>query len=125
MKSEALQEKQEVDAYLESVPVEARKALVKLRKQIKAASPKAEEGFSYGVPAFKIDGRPLVCYAAFKHHCGFYPMSRAVIQTHKADLSQYETAKGTVKFTTDKPLPAALVKKIVKARMAELRSKAK
>ncbi len=125
MKRKTPQGKEDVNAYLESVPDEPRKALEKLRKQIKTAAPDAEEGFSYGVPAFKLGGRPLVCYAAFKNHCGFYPMSPTVIRAHKADLSQYETAKGTVKFTTDKPLPAALVKKLVKARMAELGSKAR
>lgn len=109
-----------IDAYLASVPPDRRAALHRLRMAISAAAPRATEGFSYGLPAFRLDGRPLVCFAAGRNHCSFYPMSPAVIRAHAADLKRYETSKGTIRFQADKPLPAALVRKIVKARIAEL-----
>ena len=85
---------------------------------IRAAAPHAEEGVSYGLPAFRINGRPLVCFAAAAHHCSLYPMSPAVIRAHAGDLKKYETSKGTIRFVA--PLPAALVRKIGRARLAEL-----
>jgi uncharacterized protein YdhG (YjbR/CyaY superfamily) len=109
-----------VDAYLALVPADARAGLQKLRKTISAAAPGAEEGFSYGLPAFRLHGRPLVCYAVAKHHCSFYPMSPVVMRAHAADLKAYETSKGTIRFPAGSPPPPALVKKIVKARIAEL-----
>lgn len=108
-----------IDAYLESLPVDAHKALEHLREVIRAAAPQAEEGFSYGVPAFRLHGKPLVCFAAFKNHCGFYPMSPEVLSRFSPELANYETAKGTIRFQAKKPLPAALVKRIVKARLEE------
>ncbi|MCB1756465.1 MAG: DUF1801 domain-containing protein [Gammaproteobacteria bacterium] len=82
--------------------------------------PDADEAFVYGVPGFKLGGKSLVCYAGFKHHCGFYPMSPAVIAAYSSDLAGYEVAKGTIRFQPEKPLPKTLVKKLVKARVAEL-----
>ena len=110
----------DVDAYLAAVPLEPRRALQKLRTAMAAAAPRAEEGFSYGLPAFRLDGRPLVCYRAAAKHCSFFPMSPAVIRAHTSDLEGYDTAKGTIRFQAEKPLPAALVRKIVLARVAEL-----
>lgn len=110
----------DVDAYIASVPADKRPALEKLRAAISAAAPRAEEGFSYGLPAFRLDGRPLVCFKAAANHCSFYPMSPAVIRAHAADLKSYATSKGTIRFSPDKPLPAALVRKLVRARIAEL-----
>jgi uncharacterized protein YdhG (YjbR/CyaY superfamily) len=109
-----------VDQYLESLPIDSRKALENLRQLIQETVPKADEGFSYGVPAFKLNGKPLVCYAAFKNHCGFYPLSPEVLKRFARDLDDFETAKGTIRFTVDKPLSATLVKRIVKARLEEL-----
>lgn len=111
-----------VTAYLASVPADARAALQKLRTAIRAAAPGAEEGFSYGLPGFKLDGRSLVCYAAPSHHCSFYPMSAAVIRAHAKDLKKYDISKGTIRFPARKPLPSTLVRKLVRARVEEVRS---
>ena len=108
-----------VASYLAAVPKDARAALVKLRKAIKAAAPQATEGISYGMPAFKHQG-PLVYYAAFKDHCSFFPGSVAVMRRFAAELKDYDTTgKGTIRFPAKKPLPAALVTKLVRTRVAE------
>ncbi|MFI5235274.1 MAG: iron chaperone [Gemmatimonadales bacterium] len=111
---------QDIDAYLASLPPRVRMGLQKLRQAIRDAAPDAEEGFSYGMPAFRFGGRPLMGFAAAQHHSSLYPMSAAVIRTHAADLKNYQTSKGTIRFPPDKPPPPALVAKLVKARMAEL-----
>ena len=115
------------DAYLAAVPKDARDALEKLRKIIRAAAPKATETISYQIPTYKYHGM-LVSFAAFKDHCSFFP-GAAVIKAYQSKLKPYSTSKGTICFPADKPLPAALVKKLVKARMKEnearVRSKAK
>jgi uncharacterized protein YdhG (YjbR/CyaY superfamily) len=114
-----------VEAYLDRTPQPARGTLEKMRRMIRAAAPKeATEGISYGMPAFKY-GKPLVGYAAFKDHCSLFPMSGAVIAAMKDELKDYVTAKGTIRFALEKPMPMALVKKIVKARLAEIESKPK
>lgn len=109
-----------IDAYLASLPADKRATLQKIRKAVSAAAPRAEEGFSYGLPAFRLDGRPLVAFAAAANHCSFYPMSPAVIRAHAADLKNYETSKGTIRFPVERALPGTLVRKLVKARIAEL-----
>lgn len=108
-----------IDEYLAVLSDEHRAALENLRKTIKAAVPKAEECISYGLAAFRLNGRPLVAFGATKSHCAFYPMSSSTVEAHKDDLKGYETSKGTIRFAADKPLPAALVRKLVKARIAE------
>jgi uncharacterized protein YdhG (YjbR/CyaY superfamily) len=112
-----------MDGYLASVPADQRAALEKLRKDIRTAAPQAEEGVSYGLPAFRLDGRPLACFAAARNHCSLYPMSGTVMRTLAADLARYETSKGTIRFAAAKPLPSTLVRKIVKTRMAELQGR--
>lgn len=107
-----------VDDYLAAQPPGARATLEKLRKAIRAAAPEAEEVISYRIPTFKL-GSPLVAFAGFKDHCGFYLMSTGALRAHAADLKGYELNKGSIRFAIDKPLPAALVKKLVQTRIAE------
>jgi uncharacterized protein YdhG (YjbR/CyaY superfamily) len=108
-----------VDDYLAKVPEPARTALCKVRAAIRAAAPKdATEGMSYGIPAFRYKGT-LVAYAAFKNHCSFFPMQASLIDAMKDKMRAYRTSKGTLQFTVDKPLPVSLIKKLVKARVAE------
>lgn len=108
-----------VDAFLAKVPADKRAALAKLRKTIKAAAPKATELINYGVPMFRLDGKNLVSYAAAENHCSFYVQSPAVMRAFAAELKDYKQGKGSIQFAADKPLPAALVTKLVKARIAE------
>jgi len=110
-----------VAAYLRAVPPAPRAALQKLRKTIKAAAPEATEGISYGMPMFKHHGM-LVGYAAFKDHCSLF-MSTYLPKALQKALAPYQTAKGTIRFTAEKPLPAALVRKLVKARIAQNEAK--
>ena len=107
-----------IDEYLATLPDDQRAALQKLRKTIAAAAPKAEECISYSVPAFRLNG-PLVGFGAKANHCAFYLMSGSTVAAHAAELEGYETSKGTIRFKPDKPLPAALVRKLVKARVTE------
>ena len=108
---------QTVDDYLAALPEDARNTLEKLRKVIKAAAPRATEVISYQMPMYKHHGM-LVGFAAFKDHCSFFPGANPVA-THKDELKAYQTSKGTIRFPIGKPLPAALVKKLVKTRIAE------
>jgi uncharacterized protein YdhG (YjbR/CyaY superfamily) len=108
-----------VEEYLAALPEGLRVALEQLRKTIKAAAPDATETISYQMPAFRDHGRILVYYAAFKDHCSLFPASMKVIADHEAELAGYDASKGTIRFHPAKPLPAALVTKIVKARIEE------
>jgi uncharacterized protein YdhG (YjbR/CyaY superfamily) len=109
----------DVDAYLAKVPEPARTTLGKLRTTIRSVVPsEATEGLSYGMPAFHYKGA-LVAYAAFKNHCSFFPMQASLTDEMQEELKGYRTSKGTLQFSQDKPLPAPLVKKMVKRRVAE------
>ncbi len=105
------------DDYLAAVTEDKRGALQKLRKAIKMAAPKAEECISYQLPAFRLNGKFLVAYGAATNHCAFYPGS--TVKALKDELKDYDTSKGTIRFSADKPLPSALVRKLVKLRIAE------
>ena len=103
--------------YLARVSSDKRAALEKLRRAIRAAAPNAEECISYQLPAFRLNGKFLVAYGAAANHCAFYPGS--VLANLKGELRNYDTSKGTLRFPPEKPLPVALVRKLVKLRMAE------
>lgn len=106
-----------VDAYFAALPEVQRAVLQKLRETIKAAAPEAAESISYGIPTFKYKGRPLIYFGAAKNHCALYAINT---DAHKDELKPYDTSKGTVRFSPDKPLPEALVKTLVNARIAEI-----
>jgi uncharacterized protein YdhG (YjbR/CyaY superfamily) len=113
-----------VNAYLATLSADKRAALQKLRKAIHAAAPGAEECISYQIPAFRFEGRMLVWLAAASKHCSFFPGAHP-IATYRRELAPYRTSKGTIRFPPEKPLPAALVRKLVKARIAENRARAR
>ena len=113
----------DIDEYLAGVPEPARSTLNKVRATIRSAvPPEATEAISYRIPTFKYKGS-LVAFAAFSGHCSLFPMSYAVIGQFKRELKAFHTSKGTIRFPLDKPLPATLVKKMVKARVAEKKRK--
>jgi len=114
----SMKEARDVDGYLAAIPAKARATLERLRKTIKVAAPKAVEKISWRMPTFNYLGL-LVGFAAFKNHCSFYVMSPSVMEAHRDELKPYNTAKGTIRFPIGKPLPATLVKKLVKARIKE------
>ncbi len=108
-----------VDEYLAGVDDEKRAALEKLRRAIRAAAPAAEECISYQLPAFRL-GKVLVGFGATSKHCAFYLFSGSIVDAHADDLEGYDTSKGTIRFQPNKTLPAALVRKLVRARMTEM-----
>ncbi len=108
-------------AYFASLPPAVRTRMKSVRDMVRAIAPDAVEVFSYGIPGFKLDGKPLVWYAAFKHHTSLYPMTAAIRKAHAVALKDYKMSTGTVQCPLDEPLPVALVKRLVKARLAELR----
>lgn len=107
------------DTYLASLPDEQRVALETLRRTIRAAAPRAEECVSYGLPAFRLAGKVLVLFGASARHCSFFPGSGTAVAAHRDELEGYRTSKGTIRFDARKPLPAGLVRRIVKYRIAE------
>ena len=107
---------QSIDEYLARVPAESRAALEKLRRTISSIVPEAVETISYEIPTFKLNGRMLVSFAAFSKHCSFFP-GAGPVEAHKDALKSFPTSKGTIRFTPDRPLSPALVKKLVKTRI--------
>jgi uncharacterized protein YdhG (YjbR/CyaY superfamily) len=117
--------KSQVPAYLASLPANSRRRVREMRKSIRAVAPKAVEGTSYGIIVYKLDGRPLVYCAGFKAHTSLFPMTASIRRAHAAELEGYKTSTGTIQFPLDRPLPTGLVKRLVKARLAEMRARAK
>lgn len=109
---------QTIDEYLAPLSKDKRTTLEKLRRDIKSAAPRAEECISYEIPTFRLGGKMLVSFAAWANHCAFYP-GVAPLEAHKAELKDYDTSKGTLRFPVDSPLPATLVRKLVRTRIAE------
>jgi uncharacterized protein YdhG (YjbR/CyaY superfamily) len=113
-----------VDSYLAAQPEKVRALLEKLRGTIRQAAPDAEEIISYRIPAYRYHGL-LVFFAAFKNHCSFFPGSLSVIKKMAAELESYPVSRGTIRFTVEQPLPAALVKKMVRERVRQNLEKVK
>ena len=114
-----------VASYIAALPPDARKAMKQVRTAVRAAAPRAEEAFSYRIPAFRMDGKPLVWYAAFRNHYSVYPIGAAITRSLAKEVEGYETSKGTIRFPLTEPVPVSLVKKLVKARIAEVRQRGK
>ena len=116
MKSKGKTAIRNIDDYLAPLSADKRAALQRLRKTIHAAYPKAEETISYGIPAFRLDGKVIAWFGAAAKHVSFYP--GASWKGFEEELKDYETSKGTIRFQPDHPLPAALVRKLVRSRIA-------
>jgi uncharacterized protein YdhG (YjbR/CyaY superfamily) len=115
----------EVRKYVAALPPAVRRRMQQIQAIIRAVAPGAVEHFSYRMPGFRLNGQTLIWYAAFKQHTSLFPITPALVRAHRLDVSGYETAKGTIRFPLSEPLPAALVKRIVKARAAETRKRAR
>ena len=109
----------DIKAYLAALSPEQRKGLETIRKTIRAAAPKLEDNFSYGIPGFKLNGRSFLWCAAWAKHYSIYPISATMRNILAAESKKYETSKGTVRFPADERLPVVLIRKLVKARLAE------
>jgi uncharacterized protein YdhG (YjbR/CyaY superfamily) len=108
-----------VDEYLAALSDDKRATLEKVRKTVRSVAPHAEECISYRLPAFRLNGKLLVAFGAATNHCAFYPMSSTTVAAHRDELRDFDTSKGTIRFQPGKPLPAKLLRKLVKARIAE------
>jgi uncharacterized protein YdhG (YjbR/CyaY superfamily) len=116
--------KSQVQSYIDALSAEAREHMRTLRKIIRAAAPGAVESFGYGMPAFSLHGKPFLWYGAWKHHSSFYPLSGKSRSALAAELEGYKTSgRGTIQFPFDKPVPGPVVRRLVKARIAELKKK--
>jgi uncharacterized protein YdhG (YjbR/CyaY superfamily) len=111
--------------YLAAAPPPTRKALTQIRDIVRSVAPTAAAAFSYGIPGFRLHDRPLVWYAGWNKHVSLYPMTDAIRRANAAALDGYTMAKGTVRFPLSEPLPVALIKRLVKARVAAVRADAK
>lgn len=110
----------DIDSYLAAVDEPKRSTLEHVRRSIHAAAPDAEECISYGMPAFKVQGKTVAGFAAFKNHLSYLPHSGSVLPSLAADLAEFAGTKGSLHFPIDQPLPAAIVNKLVSARLREL-----
>ena len=115
--------KDRIRTYIAALPPDTRRQIRRLRSIILAAAHGTSEAFSYGIPAVRLDDKPLVWYAAWKEHLSLYPMSASARQLLARQLRGYETSKGTIRFPLGKPIPPLLVRRLVKARMAEIQMK--
>jgi uncharacterized protein YdhG (YjbR/CyaY superfamily) len=118
--TEASTDTDRIEAILAAAPADQREALQALRRTIAAAAPEADEIISYSMPAFRYHGRALVSYSAFKDHCSLFPMTQALIEANPERVAGFATAKGTLHFTPEHPLPRDLVEWIVRERMAQI-----
>jgi uncharacterized protein YdhG (YjbR/CyaY superfamily) len=117
--------KSKIRAYIAALPPDTRRIIKMIRETIVASAPGATEHFSYGIPGFRFDGKPLMWYAGWKQHVGMYPMTATVKRANAAGLNGYEVSKGTVRFPLAKPPSAALIKRLIKTRIAEIRKQSK
>lgn len=107
----------DVDSYIASAPKETKPLLLQIRDVIQKFAPEAQENISYQMPGYKLDGKPLFYFAYFKNHIGLYALSGTFFDAYKKDLANYETAKGTIRFPLDKPLPLTLIKKLIQEKV--------
>lgn len=114
------EDRERIDAYLGGLPFDQRQALQSVRNQIARLAPDAEEGMSYGMPAFRFQGRPLIAFSASKNHLSLHPVSADVVAAHLDLLHDWSTSKGTIRFTPESPLPDDLVASLLAARKAEI-----
>jgi len=110
----------EVNAILAAAPKEHRAAIQRIREAVQATIPEAEEAISYGLPAFKYKGQPLAGYASYKDHCSYFPMSGKLTTKFKKEFKDFRTSKGGIHFQPDRPIPSAVLKKLILARKAEI-----
>jgi uncharacterized protein YdhG (YjbR/CyaY superfamily) len=108
-----------IDEYLAGLSADKRAALQKVRAAIRSAAPAAEECLSYGLPAFRLNGKVLMAFKASANHCALHPMNDTTVAAHQKELAGYDTSPGTIRFPPASPPPAALVRKLVKSRIAE------
>jgi uncharacterized protein YdhG (YjbR/CyaY superfamily) len=111
---------EQIRAYIQTAPAATRARLRTVRALIRATAPASVEHFSYGIPGSRLDGRPLVWYGGWREHVSLYPITAAIQRTFARQLARYETSKGTIRLPLDRPLPTALIKRLVKARIAEV-----